>query len=248
MGGAMILAILQARMSSTRLPGKVMAPILGQPMLLRQIERVERARSYDKLLVATSSSPSDDVIAGACGDNGIACFRGSLDDVLDRFVQAARPYAPEHVLRLTADCPLADPDVIDRVVEYHLDGGFDYTSNSRDRTFAHGLDAEICRYACLEEAWRNAITPFEREHVMPYLWGSGRFHVGQLRQEHDHSHRRWTVDFAEDLDLVREIYAALYPVDPAFTTDDIMQLLRDRPELSTLNAGRDRNAASFSAA
>ena len=244
----MILAILQARMSSTRLPGKVMAPILGRPMLMRQLERVGRAQCFDKLLVATSSSPSDDAIAGLCADHAITCFRGALHDVLDRFVQAARPHSPEHLVRLTADCPLADPDVIDRVVERHLGGGFDYTSNSRTRTFQHGLDAEVCRYVCLEQAWDEATTPFDREHVMPYLWGSGRFRVGQLCRETDQSHHRWTVDFPEDLELVREIYAALYPTDPAFTTDDIMQLLRDRPELATLNVGRNRDATSSSPA
>ena len=237
----MILAIMQARMSSTRLPGKVMAPILGHPMLLRQIERVGRARSFDRLLVATSSSPSDDVIARTCADHEIECFRGSLHDVLDRFVQAAKPYAPEHLVRLTADCPLADPDAIDSVVAYHLEGGFEYTSNTRVRTFPHGLDAEVCRYACLEQAWCDATTPFEREHVMPYLWGSNRFSVGQLCQECDQSYFRWTVDFAEDLELVREIYTSLYPVDPAFTTDDIVRLLDHRPALAMLNATRRRS-------
>ncbi len=238
----MILAILQARMSSTRLPGKVMAPILDRPMLLRQLERVGRAQSFDRLLVATSTSPSDDVIARLCADDAIDCFRGSLHDVLDRFVQAARPYAPDHLIRLTADCPLADADVIDRVVEHHLEGGFDYTSNSRIRTFPHGLDAEVCRYPCLEQAWRNAATPFEREHVMPHLWGNTCFETSQVCQQSDQSHLRWTVDFPEDLKLVREIYAALYPGDPAFTTHDIMQLLSRMPTLMTLNTDPRRNA------
>ena len=238
----MILAILQARMSSTRLPGKVMAPILGRPMLLRQLERVQRAASFDRLLVATSSSPSDDAIARLCADHAITCFRGALHDVLDRFVQAARPHSPEHVVRLTADCPLADPDVIDRVVERHLGGGFDYTSNTRERTFQHGLDAEVCRYVCLGQAWREGTTPFEREHVTPYLWGSGLFTVGQLCRESDQSHLRWTVDFAEDLELVRAIYAALYPGDQTFTTADVMRLLDQRPELTALNAARRRSA------
>ena len=238
----MILAILQARMSSTRLPGKVMAPILGRPMLLRQLERVQRAASFDRLLVATSSSPSDDAIARLCADHAITCFRGALHDVLDRFVQAAKPHSPEHLVRLTADCPLADPDVIDRVVEHHLNGGFDYTSNTRARTFQHGLDAEVCRYVCLEQAWEKATTPFEREHVMPYLWGSGRFRVGQLCQESDQSHLRWTVDFPEDLELVRAIYAALYQDDQTFTTADVMRLLDQRPELTALNAARRRSA------
>ena len=240
----MILAILQARMSSTRLPGKVMAPILDRPMLLQQLERVSRAQSFDRLLVATSTSPSDDVIARLCADDAIDCFRGSLHDVLDRFVQAARPYAPDHLIRLTADCPLADADVIDRVVEHHLEGGFDYTSNSRIRTFPHGLDAEVCRYPCLEQAWRSATTPFEREHVMPHLWNSGRFTIGQLCQESDQSHLRWTVDFPEDLELVREVYAALYPADPAFTTRDIVDLLGDRPALTAINAARNQHAAA----
>lgn len=238
----MILAILQARMSSTRLPGKVMAPILGQPMILRQLERVERARSFDRLLVATSTSPSDDVVARLCADNTIECFRGSLEDVLDRFVQAAKPHAPEHLVRLTADCPLADAEVIDLVVQRHLEGRFDYTSNTRVRTFQHGLDVEVCRYVCLEQAWRDSDCPWEREHVMPHLWGSGRFDVCQVRQECDHSHLRWTVDLAEDLELVRQIYAALYPPNPAFTTHDVMQLLSRRPALALLNAGQRQNA------
>ena len=231
----MILAVLQARMSSTRLPGKVMAPILGQPMLLRQLERVGRARGFDRLLVATSSSPTDDAVARLCADNSIECFRGSLHDVLDRFVQAAKPYSPEHLVRLTADCPLADADVIDRVIQCHHEGCFDYTSNTRSRTFQHGLDVEVCRFVCLEQAWREAIRPFDREHVMPYLWGSDRFRVVQVHQEQDHSHLRWTVDVAEDLELVRQIYVSLYPSNPAFTTDDIMRLLSRRPELATLN-------------
>ena len=230
-------------MSSTRLPGKVMAPILGRPMLMRQLERVGRAQCFDKLLVATSSSSSDDAIARLCADHAITCFRGALHDVMDRFVQAARPHSAEHLVRLTADCPLADSDVIDRVVEHHLNGGFDYTSNSRERTFPHRLDAEVCRYACLEQAWRDSTAPFEREHVTPYLWASGRFRVGQLCQETDQSHHRWTVDFQEDLELVREIYAALYPSDRAFTTDDVMRLLAERPELTVLNAARRRSVA-----
>ena len=240
----MILAILQARMSSTRLPGKVLAPILDRPMLLRQLGRVGRAQSFDRLLVATSTSPSDDVIARLCADNAIECFRGSLHDVLDRFVQAARPYAPDHLIRLTADCPLADPDVIDRVVEHHLEGRFDYTSNTRIRTFPHGLDAEVFRFPCLEQAWRNATAPFEREHVMPHLWGGACFETSQVCQRRDQSHLRWTVDFPEDLELVREIYAALYPGDPAFTTRDIMGLLGDRPALTAINAARNQHAAA----
>src|SRR5438093_4137594 len=123
----MILAILQARVSSSRLPGKVLKPLLGVPMLLRQIERLDRAWSLDKLIIATSRDGADDALAALCCENGIECCRGSLDDVLDRFYQAARHYQPEHVVRLTGDCPLADPAIIDAVVAFHLDGGFDYT-------------------------------------------------------------------------------------------------------------------------
>lgn len=238
----MILGILQARTSSTRLPGKVLRPLLGEPMLARQIERLRRSRRLDRLVVATSDQPDDDPIARLCADLGIACRRGSLEDVLDRFHGAAQPYRPAHIVRLTGDCPLADPAVIDACIDFHLAGDFDYTTNALQPSFPDGLDVEVLRMRCLDEAWRRATLPSQREHVTPFLYTQPeRYRIGHFRSEARLSHLRWTVDEPADFALVKAIYAELYPTDPAFTTADILALLARRPELATLNAGFDRN-------
>ena len=164
-----VLCILQARFSSTRLPGKVLKPILGEPMLARQIERIARAARVDALTVATSDQASDDGIAALCERLGVDCYRGSLDDVLDRFYQAARHSGPSHVMRLTGDCPLTDPAILDALVELHLTGDFDYSSNVEERTYPDGLDAEVFRYDLLVQAWQGAMSPYEREHVTPFM-------------------------------------------------------------------------------
>lgn len=237
-----VLAILQARMSSSRLPGKVLLPLLGEPMLARQIERLRRAQRIDKLIVATSAAPSDDPIAEQCVRLGVACFRGALDDVLDRFEQAARPHDPQHVVRLTADCPLADPELIDQLIAKHLASGADYTTNANPPSYPDGLDAEVIRYAVLHIAWREARRQSEREHVTLFVASqSERFAIETLRSEVDLSALRWTVDEADDLELVEHIYAALYPANPAFTMQDVLHLLEARPELRTFNTTHRRN-------
>lgn len=241
----MILAILQARVSSTRLPGKVLKPILGQPMLARHIERLRRCRKIDKLMVATSDAASDDPLAKMCGDLGVACFRGSLEDVLDRFYKAATASSvvPQHLVRLTGDCPLADPELIDKVIQFHLDGAYDYTCNARgDFTFPDGLDVEVFRLECLERAWREATLPSQREHVTPYVYQHPEsFRIGDFKNNVDLSYLRWTVDEPADFELVNRIYEALYPVNPAFATQDILDYLELHPELKTLNVGHQRN-------
>jgi spore coat polysaccharide biosynthesis protein SpsF len=237
-----ILAILQARMSSSRLPGKVLKPILGEPMLARQIERLRRATTIDRLMVATSNDRSDDPIAALCAGLGIDCFRGSLDDVLDRFCQAAEQHQPEQVVRLTGDCPLADPAVIDAVVRFHLAGGYDYSSNTLHPTFPDGLDVEILRYAVLAEAGREATSAFQREHVTPFIHQQPkRYRLGDVRRSPDLSALRWTVDTAEDFELVSRIYAALYPTKPNFALDDIIALFKSSPDLAKINAAYRRN-------
>lgn len=211
-------------------------------MLLRQIERVQRASIVQCLVVATSTDASDDVIETLCYNAGVSCFRGSLEDVLDRFYQAARPLAPEHVIRLTGDCPLADPALIDQLVAYHLDGGFDYASNALIPTYPDGLDAEVFRFECLEQAWREANLPSQREHVTPFIHQQpDRFKIGTLRCEPNLSHLRWTVDEAEDFELVSRIYAELLPVNPTFATADVLRLLERVPELAQFNTGIYRN-------
>lgn len=238
----MILAILQARASSSRLPEKVLKPILGVPMLKRQIERVQRAKLIDKLLIATSDDVTDDSIEQLCQQSSRECFRGNLDDVLDRFYQAAKPIAPEHVVRLTGDCPLADPYLIDEVIQFHISENFDYTSNTIEPTYPDGLDVEIFRFACLEQAWREAELPSQREHVTPYIHQQPkRFRIGIYKNNIDLSHLRWTVDEAMDFELVKTIYEALYPYKAEFTSQDILYFLNKHPELTILNRCYERN-------
>lgn len=234
--GVHVLAILQARMSSRRLPGKVLRPILGRPMLSLQIERLRRCRRIDRLIVATSSDPSDAPIAELCSRERIDCFRGDLQDVLDRFYQAASRYAPEHVVRLTGDCPLADPGLIDRVIDFHLEGGYDFTGNALVRTFPRGLDVSVFRHALLGEAWREARRPEEREHVTLYMKAHPeRYRLGDFRDAQDRSHLRWTVDEPADLDFVRAVYERLYPANPSFGSADVYRLLEHEPGLAAMN-------------
>jgi spore coat polysaccharide biosynthesis protein SpsF len=238
----MILAILQARVSSSRLPEKVLKQLLGVPMLLRQIERLKKSRKIDQLLVATSTEPSDNPIERLCKENGIACYRGSLNDVLDRFYQAARLMKPEHVVRLTADCPLTDAKLIDDVIQYYLDGGFDYASNAVQATYPDGLDMEVFRFECLERAWKEAALPSQREHVTPFIHQQPQlFKIGHFKNSSDLSHLRWTVDEPKDFELVTMIYEALYPITPDFSTQDILKLLDQRPELVHWNTVHQRN-------
>ncbi len=236
------VAVLQARVSSSRLPGKVMLPILDRPMLARQIERLKRVRGFDTLVVATSTQPEDDAIAQLATAQGAHCFRGSLDDVLDRFYKAARKYQPAIVVRLTGDCPLIDPAVIDSCIEFFHAGSFDYATNAVQPTFPDGLDVEVMRFNCLEQAWLQAKLPSEREHVTPYIYTRPEsFRIGHYRGQKDLSACRWTVDDSDDLEFVRAVYAELYGAKPSFAMHDVMALLERRPELAKINAGRVRN-------
>ncbi len=237
----MIRGVLQARTASRRLPGKVLADVSGRPMILRQVERLRRARLLDELVVATSTDPSDDTLATICAAAGLAVHRGDVDDVLARFVGAARGAA--HVARLTADCPLADPVVIDQVVAAHVSQENDYTSNTLERTFPDGLDVEVIRTDTLLAAARDARLRSEREHVTPFFYTHPeRFRLGNVAGPRDLSALRWTVDEPEDLALVREVYAALLPSRAAFTTDDVLALLAARPDLARWNAHVPLNA------
>ncbi|MDZ5632389.1 glycosyltransferase family protein [Janthinobacterium sp. GMG1] len=238
----MILAILQARVSSSRLPGKVLKPLLGEPMLLRQIERLRDVRQIDHLLVATSRESSDDAIEALCLANNIACFRGDLNDVLERFHQAAQTFSPEHIVRLTADCPLTDPALIDEVIAFYLAGDYDYVSNCVEATYPDGLDVEIFRAPCLDDAWREARLPSQREHVTPFIHQQAqRYKVGVYRSARDLSHLRWTVDEPKDFELVSMIYEALYCENKCFSMQDVLSLLERRPELANWNTMHGRN-------
>ena len=237
----MILAVLQARMSSTRLPGKVMADLVGAPMILRQIERLRRARRLDKIAVATSADPSDDGLAAMLVLHDVPVHRGPLDDVLARYAGALDAFGPADILaRLTADCPLADPEVIDATVALLVDQGLDYAANPpARRTYPKGLDVEVMRVDALLKAAREAKDPYEREHVTPFLYRHPEmFAQDFISQEADEGEVRWTVDRPDDLAFVRQVYAALYPQKPAFTSDDVRALVRSRPDLAMLGGDR----------
>lgn len=237
-----VLAVLQARVSSSRLPGKVLMPILGQPMLFRQIERLNLCKEFEQLIVATSVDTSDDPLVSECVARGIACSRGSLNDVLDRFIQAALSYQPETIVRLTGDCPLADPSLIDEVIRYFHAGNYDYASNREPPTFPDGLDVEVMRFACLELANREAVLPSEREHVTPFLCAHPeRFHLVNYAAPVDRSGLRWTVDGPEDFEFVCSVYEKLYPMKPNFTTEDILSMLEKHPDLESINSTFERN-------
>ena len=231
----MILAILQARMSSTRLPGKVLRPLCGGPLILRQIERTRRSRLIDRLVVATSDDRTDDVLTDILEGRGVEVFRGSLEDVLGRYAGALAAKGPaEHVVRLTADCPFVDWQVIDAVIEAHLEAGVDYTANTWERrTFPKGLDADIVKSSVLAEAAAEATDPYEREHVLPFIYRRPeRYSLRGFTQDRDEGELRWTVDLPEDLDFACAVYDALYPDNPAFTTDDVRRFLAGRPDLA----------------
>ncbi|PAR27115.1 cytidylyltransferase domain-containing protein [Vibrio metoecus] len=237
-----VVAILQARASSTRLPGKVLLPILDKAMLERQIERVLRCKTLNSLIIATSENSSDDAIAELAKGLDLACYRGSLDDVLDRFYQAALIVKPSHIVRLTGDCPLADSEVIDRVVEHHIKSGVDYTSNVCPPTYPDGLDVEVMTFASLESAWNNAQLPSEREHVTSYIRKpDAGYKLENVKNKEDLSHLRWTVDEQEDFNFVSEVYRQLYTLNPLFTTEDVLKLIEIQPEIASINQKFERN-------
>ena len=214
-------------MTSSRLPGKVMAPVLGRPMIARQIERLRRAALIDELVVATSIDASDDPLASFCEAQGVHVHRGPLDDVLGRFCGAieAHPQA-RTVIRLTADCPLADWTVIDQVIAKHRDEAVDYAANTPAvRTFPHGLDTEVVKASVLLEAGREAADPYEREHVTPFVYRRPeRYRMAWVSRAPSLAHLRWTVDVPSDLTFVRGVYERLYPLDPAFDSTAIVAL------------------------
>jgi spore coat polysaccharide biosynthesis protein SpsF len=236
-----ILAILQARSTSSRLPGKALLPLAGEPMILRQIERVRRSKRIDRLVVATSDEASDDELAAVLEGAGVAVFRGPLEDVLTRFVGALEAFGPaDYVVRLTGDCPLADPALIDAVIDKVVAEGADYGSDTPPRrTFPKGLDVEVMTSQALRAAAGRAESPEEREHV---TWALHRrpdlYRQTFLSQGADEGDVRWTVDFPHDYDFVRAVYDVLYPRNPAFGSDDVRRLVRLRPDLARIGGER----------
>lgn len=218
-----VVAIVQARMTSSRLPGKVLAELSGAPMILRQLERVSRATLVDGVVVATSSDPSDDALARTVEAAGYVVVRGSLDDVLDRFITAIDASGAQTVVRITADCPLHSPAVIDQVITQFAASDIDYVSNTMEPTFPDGVDVEVVRAEVLREIAATSTDGPEREHVTLGVYRRPeRYSIGNVAGDRDLSHLRWTVDTAEDLEFVRGVYAALLPQNPNFELDDVL--------------------------
>lgn len=236
------MAILQARMSSTRLPGKVMLSINGKPMIYRQIERIKQASVIDELIVATSTDSSDDPLVEFLETKGIEVFRGSLDDVLSRFLEIERETKPTAIIRLTGDCPLVMPGLIDEMVAQFYVSDVDYLSNTLQPTYPDGLDIEVMRASALHKLVKFELSEAEREHVT--LGISSRpsvFKLENFRGKEDLSQKRWTVDYLEDLVFIRQIFSEFEGRESIFTFEDMMWLLDKNPDLGSEISADRRN-------
>lgn len=238
----MITAIVQAHMGSTRLPGKVLIDIQGKPLLEHVIDRVRTARVIDSIVIATTFNEHDKAIIEFAKKLDIPYYVGSEDDVLDRFYQAAKKYKAETIVRITADCPLLDPNVVDEVVSFYLEGNYDYVSNTNPPTFPDGLDTEVFSFESIERAWHEARLCSEREHVTPYIRKHPEvFRIGNVTCKNDLSALRWTVDEDKDMEFVRKVYKQLYTEGMVFYMEDILNLLREHTELLEIQKGIGRD-------
>jgi spore coat polysaccharide biosynthesis protein SpsF len=234
------VAIIQARMCSSRLPGKVLMDISGKSLLWHVINRIKHCEKVDTVVVATTNKPEDHAIIKLAAGAGVESFAGSEDDVLDRYYQAAKMFNADSIVRITADCPVIDPQIVDEVINEYLEKGYDICGLSG--SFPDGLDVGIFSFETLEDAWTNAKLPSEREHVCPYMLNHPeRFKLGEYVKFKDFGHHRWTIDEENDLQFIREIYSRLYKPGKIFITDDILNLLEREPELVKINNGIIRN-------
>ncbi len=221
-------------MGSTRLPGKVLADIQGHPMLWHVVQRTRRARTLDDVIVATTVDPADSAIVDFCKEQDVDLFRGSENDVLDRYYQAALQREANVVVRITSDCPLIDPDIVDKTVAAFLKKQPDYASNSAVRTYPRGLDTEVMTVAALKAAWSEALHPYQRSHVTPYLYENPeRFSILSVTEEENHSAYRWTVDTPQDLEFVRTVYSRFK--EEKFLWRDVLKLMEREPKLAEIN-------------
>src|SRR4051812_27539360 len=232
-----VVCTIEARMTSTRLAGKVLMPAVGKPLLELMVERLRHARHLDEIVIATTEDPSSEPLCELAERLGIGCFRGSEDDVLARVLGAARAYDAELIVELTGDCPLIDPAIVDRVIERFLEGDADYVSNVLERTYPRGMDTQVFPTAVLADVAERTDDPNDREHVSLYIYEHPERYrlVGVISEKPESAQYRLTVDLPEDYELIRTIFEELYPRDPAFGLDAILALLEERPEFAELN-------------
>lgn len=232
----MIIAILQARTGSSRLPGKVLRKIKGKTLLELYLNRVKQSRLIDKIVVATTTKSSDNTIGELAKNLGFDCFRGSESDLLDRFYQCAKKYKADVVVRLTPDDPFVDYQVVDRAIKIFNENKADFVTNHFDPTYPEGLDVEVYSIGALERSWQEAQLLSEREHVFPYIQNhQSQFKIINFRQESDYSHLRWTIDYECDFEMTKIIYDYLYDDNPIFLQDDILSVLEKHPEIAEIN-------------
>lgn len=238
----MIAVIVQARMGSTRLPEKVMKNIMGKPMLWHVMNRLRHSKKLQDAIIATTDSKEDEVILEFARKNKIKSYAGSEDDVLDRYYQAAKKYSVKVIVRITADCPLIDPEVVDNLIKQFENGSYDYISNNIEPTYPNGIDVEVFSFEALRKSWKEARMASEREHVTPYIKKNPDiFLILNVRSKKDYSYMRWSVDKERDLEFVREVYKRLYNKKKTFAMNDVIRLLKKNPELMNINKGTARN-------
>lgn len=228
--------IIQARMGSTRLPGKVMMHLAGKPVLWHVIERVRQARNVDQIIVATTTKEEDNILCESCKQWGVPYYRGEEKDVLHRFYETVQQYPADCIVRITSDCPLIDPEVIDQVIVYYYENPCEYASNTGDmRTYPRGLDCEVFSTEILARANEEAAEPYEREHVTPFMYWK-QDHVLQVYDRGEYSNKRWTLDTMEDYQFLTAVYDGLYHGSPDFYMREICNYLEEHPEIEKLNA------------
>ena len=227
-------------MSSTRLPGKVLMPLAGKPVLWHVVKRIRACQTIAEVVVATSTGTTDDAIESWCQSADVSCYRGSLNDVLDRYYQAGLLHAADVVVRITADCPVVDPTIVDEVVRGFLAGGYEFYGLAGE--FPDGLDCTVFAFSALASAWREASLPSEREHVGPYIEKHPEiFKSGSLKKFSGLSHYRWTLDEPRDYEFLQRVFSRLYRQDQIFLASDVLTLLETEPELMQLNSDIVRN-------
>ncbi len=235
-----VIAILQARMNSSRLPGKVMMNLVNKPVLEHIVERLSYCKMIEKIVVATTSEESDNIIEDYCKNNKIDFYRGNIEDVLDRFYSSAKIFNADPIVRITCDCPVIDPVIVDAIISGYLAGEYDcYGLGGK---FPDGLDCTVYSFYALEKAWKEAKLKSEREHVGPYIQNNPKlFKTGYLEIFKNLEKYRWTLDEANDYELLNKIFNALYRSSSPFLTHEILKFLQNNPNLSLINNKNIRN-------
>lgn len=231
-----VVAIIQARMGSTRLPGKILKKVNERELLSYQLERLQSSKLIDEIVIATTTQNQDDVIEGFCKDNDIQYYRGSETDVLSRYYESAIKFEADIIVRITSDCPIIDVNVVDRTINHFIEHKYDYVSNTIDRTYPRGMDTEVFSFAALKKAKNEAYLERDREHVTAYFYTNrDKFTIGSVKNNHDYSKYRWTVDTEEDYKLITLIIDNLYNQNPMFSMEDVINLMEMNPEWFKIN-------------